>query len=429
MVRGALVTTIYSRTLSLSISALDESAAVTLMSTDVQRLSEAVPLFHELWACPLEIGVAMWLLTNELGLAVVGPVIVSILSVSLIGIVVSRMAQAQKTWLALIESRVSVTSRSLQAIKTVKMLGLTSVLSELISTLRQSEITSSFSSRRLMAISIICGNIADVCAPAGAFVIYVIISQHNGQQLTATLAYTVLSLISLLANPTKILINFAIPRSMIAISCFDRIQDYLESASRHDTRLLTHETVRADSAASVREGTVNHLHKNSYELEVLSQHGELSTKASAKAPSIQVEGCSLKWKEDRPNAVENVSFKLYSGLTMLVGPVGCGKSSLVRGLLGEIEPNKGNVTLDTPELAFVDQSSWLHHGSIRENIVGMSIFEHEFYSKVVHACALDNDLSDLKEGDATQVGSAGSGLSGGQKLRVVRSFLAEMLTY
>lgn len=68
------------------------------MSTDVQRLSDAMPLIHEVWACPLEIALAIWLLVKELGLATFGPVIVLILAVTLVSIVAARMASAQKDW-------------------------------------------------------------------------------------------------------------------------------------------------------------------------------------------------------------------------------------------------------------------------------------------------------------------------------------------
>lgn len=50
----------------------------------------------------------------------------------------------------------------------------------------------------------------------------------------------------------------------------------------------------------------------------------------------------------------------------------------------------------------------------------MSIFEPEWYTKVFHACAYDTDIETLSEGDSTKVGSAGTALSGGQMLRIVR---------
>jgi len=391
------------------------------MSTDVQRLSEAMPVLHELWACPIEIGLAIWLLADELGLALLGPVIVSILAVSLVSAVASRMASAQKEWLAEIQTRVSVTTKSLQAMKSVKMLGLISVVSHTVERLRKSEIKLSVRSRRLMAYGIICGNVTDIFAPGAAFAIYVLMSTYyNGQQLTASPAYTILSLISLLASPTKVLINFAIPQVMISIGCFDRIQDYLLSVSRRDDRLLAPTASRAD-CASVGEAALVRDNSNTQdvELKTLSPGTYQPISTAVGTSSVRVANCTLAWEDSTQPVINDVSFEVYAGLTMLVGKVGCGKTSLIKGLLGEIQSTKGHVFLDSGEIAFVDQSPWVYHGTLRENIIGMSIFEHGFYSKVIDACALHEDFENLVQGDSTQVGSAGSGLSGGQKLRVV----------
>jgi ABC-type transport system involved in cytochrome bd biosynthesis fused ATPase/permease subunit len=62
---------------------------------------------------------------------------------------------------------------------------------------------------------------------------------------------------------------------------------------------------------------------------------------------------------------------------------------------------------------------WIQNCSIRDNIVGVRDFEPEWYASVVQACALDTDIESLSEGDGTNAGSAGSALSGGQKLRIV----------
>lgn len=104
---------------------------------------------------------------------------------------------------------------------------------------------------------------------------------------------------------------------------------------------------------------------------------------------------------------------------MVVGPVGCGKSSLLCGLLGETPSSKGNVYIDRSHVAFVAQTPWIQNCSIRDNIIGVLAFEPIWYSKVVHACAFDTDIEGLQGGDSTSAGSAGAALSGGQRLRIV----------
>jgi hypothetical protein len=48
MLRGILVSAIYAKTTEISVTALDDSAAVTLMSTDVERIVGGLEGFHDL---------------------------------------------------------------------------------------------------------------------------------------------------------------------------------------------------------------------------------------------------------------------------------------------------------------------------------------------------------------------------------------------
>src|SRR4051794_7806832 len=135
--------------------------------------------------------------------------------------------------------------------------------------------------------------------------------------------------------------------------------------------------------------------------------------ANSSSAVISVRNLTLSWSSaDRP-VIADVSFDIQPGnLTMIVGPVASGKSSLLRGLLGEIPSSKGNVYNDLAHAAFVDQAPWIQNCSIRDNIVGVGDFEPEWYASVVHACAFDTDIESLPEGDGTNAGSAGSALSG-----------------
>lgn len=78
MVRGTLVSSIYYKTTEISITALDNSAAVTLMSTDVERIEVGLRVTHELWANVVQVGLATWLLQRELGLACLVPIVVAV---------------------------------------------------------------------------------------------------------------------------------------------------------------------------------------------------------------------------------------------------------------------------------------------------------------------------------------------------------------
>lgn len=73
MVRGILVTTIYRKTTNVSIVDLDDAAAVTLMSIDVERIVAGLAMMHEIWTTILQIGVSLFLLYRLVWVAIVVP--------------------------------------------------------------------------------------------------------------------------------------------------------------------------------------------------------------------------------------------------------------------------------------------------------------------------------------------------------------------
>lgn len=68
------------------------------------------------------------------------------------------------------------------------------------------------------------------------------------------------------------------------------------------------------------------------------------------------------------------------------------------------------------DISFAPQTPWLMSGSIRQNICFDNAFDASLYSRVLHACCLEEDLQRMKQGDETPV--TGSSLSGGQRARV-----------
>ena len=78
MLRGSLICLIFDATLHLDADTAGESAAVTLMSTDIDRIALGLELSDNLWAAPIEIGIAIFLLERQLGLACLAPVVITI---------------------------------------------------------------------------------------------------------------------------------------------------------------------------------------------------------------------------------------------------------------------------------------------------------------------------------------------------------------
>lgn len=69
---------IYDQTIRTTAGDLNDSAAITLMGTDVDRIVANLKNMHEAWASTIELGVAIWLLEQEVGLACFIPLVISL---------------------------------------------------------------------------------------------------------------------------------------------------------------------------------------------------------------------------------------------------------------------------------------------------------------------------------------------------------------
>ena len=77
MVRGGLISVLYNKTATLKITDVDPASAMTLMSADIERIVQGWQTMHEVWANAGEVAIAIFLLQQQLGIACVVPVAVS----------------------------------------------------------------------------------------------------------------------------------------------------------------------------------------------------------------------------------------------------------------------------------------------------------------------------------------------------------------
>jgi hypothetical protein len=76
MVRGSLVTMIFDKTLRMSTSAVSDAAAITLMSTDIERIGFGLIDMHEIYSNITEVALALWLLARLLNIATIASTVV-----------------------------------------------------------------------------------------------------------------------------------------------------------------------------------------------------------------------------------------------------------------------------------------------------------------------------------------------------------------
>lgn len=140
IVRGALVSLIYTQSLSIERTIGDPSAAVTLMSTDVDRICQSLILLHDLWARPLELIIGITLLPLQIGWVCIMPIAVILISAILDSRVTISIGDKVGVWSDTVQRRISLTGYVLSSMKSVKMLGLTRPLHTLLQNERLHEL-------------------------------------------------------------------------------------------------------------------------------------------------------------------------------------------------------------------------------------------------------------------------------------------------
>ncbi|KAI8627665.1 multidrug resistance-like protein [Xylariaceae sp. FL1651] len=389
MLRGILVSAVFSRSTDLSTTDIDNSAAVTLMSTDVDAIIRAWRELHELWASTIQIVLAIWLLSTHIGFASVGPVIVCgfALATSISSGPYSK--RFMMAWISKVQQRIGITSTMLGNIKSIKMSGLSQKLGISIAQLRKDEIDAAAPFRMMSAVMSAIAQVPTLLSPVAAFAFFTIRSEESGISLDATRVFTSLSLILLLGQPLFWILEAVLDVSA-ALGCFKRIENFLLKASRTENRTLVFE-LRELTTASHDQNGVN----------------------------VAIHNASFSWSASGPASLEIVHMDIKKGqLVIVTGPVASGKTTLLKGLLGELPSITGRVELAHQKIAWCDQTPWLVNDTILKNIIGYTRYDENLYRSVTFACDLNKDFASLEIGDKTIVGSKGIMLSGGQKQRV-----------
>lgn len=150
----------------------------------------------------------------------------------------------------------------------------------------------------------------------------------------------------------------------------------------------------------------------------LSEPDKEETASTDWIETIEFHDASLAWPGSSSPVLRGINLRFSTGLSVVCGKVGAGKTALLQGILGELDRLSGHVVVPDEVVGYCAQAPWLQNMSIRENILFCAPFHAERYKQVLDACALTPDLAAFKHGDLTDIGEGGIGLSGGQKARV-----------
>ncbi|KAK7181162.1 ABC transporter [Paraphaeosphaeria sporulosa] len=408
--RGGLIALIYQQTVDARAVDLGDINGLTLMGTDVERIVLNFLTIHEVWASLMDIIIAIFLLQRQMFLACLVPALVTFVFVLCTFKFSTWAKAAQWVWIENVEKRLGVTTVALEAMRTVKMLGLSEKLSSIISNLRTAEIDSSSRYRKVLICIIFFSVLPQNLAPMLTFAVFYAIAVAKGNSsILAGQAFASLSLISLVTLAGLTFIR-AIPALIQCFSSFDRIQEYCTQPVRPQHGL------EGRGPHGTPFGNVN----TGSEVELATMQ-QVCSDSREENPIVRFRDQDVSWEAGGPAILRNLRADIHTRrFTVILGPTGSGKSTLLENILDEAVTLKGDTERRFSTAAYCAQVPWLINGSVRDNVVAhsQSQMDEKWYRTVIWACGLENDIATLSNGDRTPVGNGGSNLSGGQRQRV-----------
>ncbi|KAI8711511.1 hypothetical protein NCS52_01414900 [Fusarium sp. LHS14.1] len=372
--KSALSASLHAKALALGdVKTTGGPDVATLGEVDSQILFKSCLEIPDAWSYPLQI------LLYYGGLAYLLPwqafVAVALITVFLYpagGLLVEAMSVWVKKNMGAKDYRTELISEAISSIESIKMHAWESVFSSSVAQRRLAELDT----LRNMAVS----SAGLVCVMQGAPSILTIaafgVLLRTGQQLDSQIVFTAIMLFSMLNA------------SLIQLSA---LTSTLQSVAASTERVKTYLNLPETMISPIFE----------------------SPSSAGPEDQICFEKMRISWPDEAPLITDGkLSIDLRS-LVVVQGGMGVGKSTLLLSILRHIQQDE----MKRHRVAYVPQHPTLINGSIRDNIIFGRPFDSELYTTVIHACCLDADFQNLRQGDRTPI-TGSIALSGGQCARI-----------
>jgi len=378
-VRSAMVQSVFRKVLSMSSTkgGTNSGYIVNLVANDTQFLMDTIQAFNNGLTAPIQIIIATGLLSQHINVYCLLAPAIFFITLPFASVLGKRFGTFRGKIQGAADRRLKLTNELINGVRIVKFYAWENAFMKNIEVARDDELkhVRGLGYNRSLLIFVMSNTTTIITA--AIFLFYGLFGTPNGE-LPTPVAFSVLSLLNILRVPF-FLLPFTLTLVLQYKVTLDRIQGFILGAD------------------ATKEGV---------DLE-------------AEEASARMKDCEFSWNpKDGQTILKDVSFKLKPGsVTMVVGAVGSGKSTLGMALLGEVPMTKGKRSLKG-SVAYVSQEAWIVNASVKENILFGEPYNKKKYQAVLDASALGPDLAQLPGGDLTEIGERGINLSGGQKQRV-----------
>ncbi|EGF83523.1 hypothetical protein BATDEDRAFT_18633 [Batrachochytrium dendrobatidis JAM81] len=380
-IRTIIICAIYEKTLKLSGQSsikFTQGKILNLINVDAEKIAQAIQGVAGVYATPIQIAVAIYLLGQLLGYSVWAGAGALFFALLIQGGMIGFFVKYQRLFLDFGDKRLKALREMLYGIKIIKFRALEEFFFDRITTIRNGQIKAlkNYYIVQVFFVGII--QVIPVLMPIVAFIAF---SLSNGS-ITAPIIFPALSLFNILFQPLLVLPG-SLASVVLAKVSWDRIRDF----------------ILAEEAEPRVESTFE------------------NTPDAPKDAAIQLSNATTK-EENALFHLRHITTSIKKGsLVAIVGPVGSGKSSFLSGIIGEMRCIDGSMNI-FGTLAYCSQQAWILTETIQGNILFNNSLDKTRMDAVIEASCLTNDLQQFPAGKMTQIGEKGVNLSGGQKARV-----------
>ncbi|KAJ7283270.1 P-loop containing nucleoside triphosphate hydrolase protein [Mycena rebaudengoi] len=412
-IRGSLIEAMFRKALVLRAESVTDATGgdpMNLMSSDVERITTHLDIFHQIWSSVIIIILGLYILYLQLGL---GPLLaalpVTFFIVIITPLLSRKIGPLEGDITTLCDKRVRLITSVLRQMKGVKLSALESEVENRVRAARTAELDARKRFWRRFAFLVSLTSSTLNLLSLFTLGTYSIISflGHGPALSTARLftAYTTLTIIS----SSLFIIGQGLPAVTQAYVSVQRIEKYLSSpVSEH------HDDAGPPSDSKERKIPLHHS-RIIFPTSVSTL--SLEARGVAGEQMVVFHKACIGWAGKVVLNRLEASIRLGQ-LTMVIGRVASGKTTFIEALLGETTISAGHISYP-PQfrrgIAYCSQVPWLQGSlSVRDNILFASPMDPEWYDRVISACGLATDLNAKPGGDL----ALARGLSGGQKARV-----------
>uniref|UniRef100_A0A8D3A8R1 ATP-binding cassette, sub-family C (CFTR/MRP), member 9 n=1 Tax=Scophthalmus maximus TaxID=52904 RepID=A0A8D3A8R1_SCOMX len=437
--RGALLAMIYNKMLRLSTSNMSMGEMTlgqinNLVAIETNQLMWFLFLCPNLWAMPVQIVMGVILLYYLLGLSALVGASVIVLLAPIQYLIATKLADTQKSSLEHSTDRLKKTTEILKGIKLLKLYAWENIFCDSVEETRGKELTCLRTFALYTSMSIFMNAAIPIAAVLATFAMHHFI---NKSVPSPSEAFAALALFHILVTPLFLLstvVRFAV-KALVSVQ---KLGEFLQSDEIGDDSWRNGDMSVFLEAGKKHLGATKAINRKQpmrYQMDNYEQPTRRPMRPSeTEDVAVKVSNGFFTWGSNL-STLSDINIRIPTGqLTMIVGQVGCGKSSLLLAMLGEMQAIDGRVHWSKPpecemvheanisknrySVAYATQKSWLLNATVEDNITFGSPFSKQRYKEVIDACSLQPDIDLLPFGDQTEIGERGINLSGGQRQRI-----------